>query len=770
MEQLFEFDFRVGYILFEGDDDFKIVQTAKKFIKYKHDENDKEDVPSKISITGVMPGVRDGDLIHAYGTWNYSKKYGWGIKAEGCSLEIPANINGVKQFLCRFCKGIGESTAKKIVDKFGEDSISVITEDYLKLTEIPRISEKKAKAIHNAIVKHKAMEDLSVFLFSHGCTSYNEVLSIYKSMGTKALDKIMSNPYSICREVGATKFPIADKIALSCGYDVNGKERLKNIITFFLAYRETYQGDLYVSMKTLPSLISRYLSKNHVQSSEILNDSQAFMECLNELQRETIVVLVDYGDDYCVYLKKNYDCEIEMTDSILKIGYQRKELPVKNFEKFIEKFQNDNNLVLADKQIEAIYKSAAYRFSLITGGAGTGKTTAIRGIIDFARYCDEDCNIVLISPTGRASKRMTEVTGESAMTIHRFLGITPETPYGNTDELPDADYIICDESSMASSKLFNILFKIVSMTNAHLILVGDVNQLAPVGAGLPFKDMLYSNTIATTVLSTLFRQEEQSLININANKILAGDTNLDLRQNRTDFNFIPLNTQDDIKKMMIDCCSAIVANMGYSPKDIIVLSPMNKSLLGVVELNNFLQPRFNKSGVETGESFHSSGYNIYINDRVMQILNNYELDVFNGDIGYVKFIDKEEGRIGVEFDDVEIVNGKAETFKRLVIYNTENSEEQDLVLAYACTVHKAQGCEFPVVLMPVHPMLVNLSKTLLYTAVTRSRDIFACFGNYQSLCEGICKDEMLHRNTLLQTMLISSKNEMDKSFSEGSDK
>lgn len=755
MGQLFEFDFRVGYVIYEGEGDFKIVQTSKKFIKYKNAEDEREDIPSKISITGVMPGVRDGDFLHAYGVWNYSKKYGWGIKAEGCSLETPSNLNGIKQFLCRFCRGIGESTAKKIVDKFGEDAITVITEDYQRLTEIPRISEKKAKGIHNAIIKHKAMEDLSVFLFSHGCTSYNEILSIYKEMGTRALDKIMSNPYSICREVGASKFPLADRTALSCGYDVNGTERLKNIVTFFLSYRENNQGDMFMWMKNLPSLTSRYLQKNQVPGSSILGDTEAFMNCLVELQQENIIVLVECKDDYCVFLKKNYECEVDMTAAIRKIGFQKKELPVKNFDKFIAKFQKDNGLVLADKQVEAIYKSAAYRFSLVTGGAGTGKTTAIRGIIAFARYNDSNCDIALISPTGRASKRMTEVTGEPAMTIHRFLGITPETPHGNDLDLPEADYIICDESSMASSQLFCILLKIVAKTNAHLVLVGDVNQLAPVGAGLPFKDMLLSNTLATTVLSTLFRQEEQSLININANKILKGDVNLDLRQNRTDFNFFPLATQDDIKKLMLDSCAAIVANMGYSPRDIIFLSPMNQTLLGVIELNNFLQPRFNKTGVERGVSFHSSGYNIYEHDRVMQVSNNYDLDVFNGDIGYVKFIDKEDGEIGVEFDDVELINGQAHPVKRLVVYNTDNSEEQDLILAYACTVHKAQGCEFPVVLMPVHPMLVNLSRPLIYTALTRARDIFACFGYYQSLCSGIRKTEILYRNTLLQSMLVS---------------
>lgn len=755
MEQLFEFSFRVGYVLYEGTEDFKIVQTAKNLIKYKNKEDEKNDVPVKISITGIMPGIRDGDFLHAYGTWVYSKKYGWGIKAEGCSLEIPSNVNGVKQFLCRFCRGIGETTAKKIIEKFGEDSISIITDDYMQLTTIPRITEKKAKAIHNAIIKYKSMEDLSVFMFSHGCTSYSEVLSIYKVMGAKALDKILSNPYSICREVGVSKFPIADCVALSCGYDANGPERLKNIITFFLSYRENTHGDMFVWMKKLPLLISQYLDKNQVPVSSILYDENTFMQCLLGLQQEHLITLVEHNADYCVFLKKNYDCEIEMVDSIKNIGFQKKELPVKNFDNFIKKFQEDNGLTLADTQIEAIYKSAAYRLSLITGGAGTGKTTAIRGIIAFARFNDENCNIALISPTGRASKRMTEVTGEPAMTIHRFLGITPETPYGSSDEILDVDYIICDESSMASSSLFNILFKTVRKTKAHLILVGDVNQLAPVGAGLPFKDMLFSNTLATTVLSTLFRQEEQSLINVNAIKVLSGDISLDLRPNRTDFNFFPLETQDDIKQLMIDSCSAIVANMGYSPKDIIFLSPMNRSLLGVFELNNFLQPKFNKKGVDRGVCFHSKGYNIYEGDRVMQTSNNYDLDVFNGDIGYVKYIDKDAGEIGVEFDDVEIVDNIASPIKRLVVYNMDDSAEQDLVLSYACTVHKAQGCEFPIVFMPIHPMLVNLSRTLLYTAITRARDIFACFGDYQSLCKGIQKDEILHRNTLLQFLLIA---------------
>lgn len=762
MKELFEFDFKIAYILYEGRDDFKIVQTSKKFLKFNHKEDERDDI-NRVSISGIMTNVRDGDFIHAYGSWEYSKKYGWGIKAEGCTLEIPSNITGIKQFLCRFCRGIGERTAQQIVDKFGEDSIAVITNESMRLTELPRISEKKANIIHKAILKHKSMEDLSVFLFSHGCSSYNEVLSIYKSMGERALDKIMTNPYSICREVGSSKFPLADRIALSSGYDENSKERLKNIITFFLSYKENGFGDMFAWMKQLPSHIAQYLHKNGAPLSEILYNSEQFSECLMELQRENIIVLAETDEDYCVYLKRNYELEIDLSKLIADMSFKSPATPYTKFDDFVAEFQNNNRITFTDKQIEAIKKAMTYRLSLVTGGAGTGKTETVRGIMACIRHKDKDSDIALISPTGRASKRMTEVTGEQAMTIHRFLKINPENPFGSEEEIPEADYIICDEASMIDAKLIFILIKAVSKTNAHLIFVGDVNQLAPVGAGLPFKDMLYSNTIPTIVLSTLFRQEEQSLINVNANKVLVGDPNIQVYPNRTDFNFFQLQTQDDIKQYMLRCFDGLMCNMGYTPKDIIVLSPMNKTLLGVTELNNFLQPYFNKRGIEHGASFHSMSYTIYENDRVMQIANNYDLNVFNGDIGYVRSINRDDGEIIVEFDDVDLIDGKAVPTKRLVTYDMDNAEEQDLVLSYACTVHKAQGCEFPVVFMPVNSMLINLSRTLIYTALTRARDCFAFCGDYSALYKGIQKDEILKRNTQLKNYLVSLHNEESKS-------
>lgn len=761
---MFEFQFKVGYVLYEGSDDFKIVRVSKKHLTFQNKDDEKDEM-SQVSVSGVMPGVRDGDCVRGYGEWVYSKQYGWGIKAEGCSLEIPSSIDGIKHFLCRFCKGIGEQTAGKIVKQFGEDTIRVIVEDPEKLLDVPRITQKKMNTIHKAVLKHRAMEDLSVFLFSHGCSSYNEVLSIYQKMGARALDKIMTNPYSICREVNASKFPLADKIALSSGYDPNGKERVKNIVIFFLKYKEENHGDMFAYMKQLPNQIIKYMQMVGVSSSGILYQSEEFMTCLLELQKEGFIVLLEEEDDYCVFLKKNYDCEMDTTRAIASMCFKTKPVECSFFDNFVKEFEGVNQITFTEKQKEAMLKAVMYRFSTITGGAGTGKTETIRGILACIAYKDKGAKIVLVSPTGRASKRMTEVTGQPAITIHRFLKITPDNPEGSFEDIEDIDYVICDESSMISASLFRLLLMAVSKTKAHLILVGDVNQLAPVGAGLPFKDVLSSNVAPCTVLSTLFRQEEQSLINVNANKVLAGDTELSFLPNRTDFNFFPLANQDEIKQVMLKCFDNIIQNMNFSPNDIIVLSSMNKTLLGVVELNNFLQPYFNAQGIRKGNSFRSRGYTIYEGDRVMQISNNYDLGVFNGDIGYVTCIDKDAGEIIVSYDDYEdftVVNGKTVPGKKDVIYYTDDSFEQDLVLAYACTVHKAQGCEFPVVFMPVHEMLVNISRTLIYTALTRARSCFAFLGNYSALQQGIIKDEILRRNTRLCQHLQSAYMELQK--------
>ena len=759
---MFEFQFKVSFVLYEGKDDFKIVKVIKKNLKFKNKDDDRDDL-SQVSISGVMPGVRDGDFVRAYGEWVYSKQYGWGIKAEGCSLEIPSNIDGIKHFLCRFCKGIGEQTASNIVKQFGEDTVSVIIESPERLLEIPKISQKKAEIIHKSVFKHRAMEELSVFLFSHGCSSYNEVLAIYKEMGVNALDKILSNPYSICREVNASKFPLADKIALSSGYDVDGKERLKNIVIFFLKYKEENHGDMFCYFSYLPSQILKFMQSAGVTLSNILYQSEDFMSCLLELQKEGFIVLVEESNDYCVFLKRNYDCEKDIVSAVSSMSFLKEPRECAFFSDFVKDFESNNQISFTEKQIEAIYKAVSYVLSLVTGGAGTGKTETIRGIIACILYENPKAKIALISPTGRASKRMTEVTGQPAITIHRFLKITPESPEGDVEDLDDIDYIICDESSMIAASLFRLLLNAISKTNSHLIFVGDVNQLAPVGAGLPFKDLLESGVVPSTRLSTLFRQEEQSLINVNANRTLEGNTDIVVMPGRTDFNFFPLNNQDEIKYTMLKCFDSIIENMKISPKDIIVLSSMNKTLLGVVELNNFLQPYFNAGGIDENKNFRANGYTIYEGDRVMQTSNNYNLGVFNGDIGYVTRIDKGLEEVIVTYDDYEeftIEDGKTIPGKKEVCYSMADADEKDLVLAYACTVHKAQGCEFPVVFMPVHEMLVNLSRTLIYTSLTRARTCFAFLGSYSALQAGIRKDEILKRNTRLCTSLRISYQEI----------
>ena len=415
---------------------------------------------------------------------------------------------------------------------------------------------------------------------------------------------------------------------------------------------------------------------------------------------------------------------------------------------FLDHLEDTTGMHLDNAQQDAVRYAYEYLFSIITGGPGTGKTQTLNTIIQYLKHTDKDCRITLAAPTGRAAQRMKEATNHEAYTIHRLLGIC-NAEHINTLEVDtelDTDYLICDEASMIDAPLFNKLLNVVVASNVALILVGDKDQLPPVGPGMVFKELIESGVVPTTRLETLYRQAKESQIYSNAKKILngidyAGAGGLEFDIAKQDFFFLPGKNPEDIHRLLLKSIDSLL-NLGTKPEDIMVLSSMRKSTVGVIYLNELLQQHLNPKTDEKSE-MRNGTYLLREGDRVMQTKNNYDLAVFNGDIGIIENIDNDEDEVIVSFEDDSEITGK-----RYVIY--ERTFISELELAYSITVHKSQGGEYPCVLMPFHPLLVNLSRSVLYTAVTRAKNRYVAIGDSRSFYEAINKTDNMCRYTLIQ--------------------
>lgn len=751
MNHIFEIECKIGDIFFHGDNDYKVMRVFDLHLPSK-------DVDKQIKtpiLQGNFNQIQEGDRIRAFVEWIYDNRYGWELNCKAYSILCPENIEGIKHFLIRFCKGVGKNTATAITKELKEQTIDKIIESSDCLMSIKGISKKKAEDIRNSVLKHKAIEELSVFLMRMRIDRYSDIVEIYDALGPTAVEQIKQNPYIICEKIGERKFVLADSIALQLGYPPDSEMRLSRIIEFYL-YNDTFtNGNIFSRYDNLRVLISRFLSYKKLPTSTLLQEEHkaefdAIVLSLCDAKR---LVVDETEEGKLVYPYWTYDTEVQSASILAEMLHSSPVLSKPDYEKFYNDFSVINGIELDDMQKKAIEYTYENRLVLITGGAGTGKTQTIKGIISFLKNLNKNTEISLIAPTGRAAKRMSEVSGFFAETVHRFIGLTVEGEIA-TQEIK-SDYIICDESSMLSSKLFYLLLLAIVPTNATLVLVGDKDQLPPVDAGMPFRDLINSTVVPTVYLTTLFRQSEDSLININARKILSGDPRLYFSPNRNDFCFFALKDPMQIKDYIIQSMNAITS-LGVSSSDMIVLSPMQESPLGVIALNQYLQDYFNPNR-DKENYINSLKYKICENDRIMQTVNDYDNQVFNGDIGYVHSIDLENDEIILHFEDFHNCGGVTTSSIREVCYS--KIEARDLILAYAVTVHKAQGCEYPVVFMPIVSMFRNMTRELIYTAITRAKTCFVMLGDYQSLAEGVTRICVNQRNSSLNRRLITKMSE-----------
>ena len=743
-EETFDVEFTISYVIFRSQtNDFAIIKASN----VKMDEENRKNTHSQISVKGLFPRADAGDVYKAKCKWSYDNKYGYSLDALYPVRTLPSNINGIRHFLIKNVKGVGEKTVEKIIRAYGEASLDRIKEGGL--DGIKGISEKIKKRIIKKVKDSESLERLSIYLFQKGVSNYNDVIDIYNEFGDDSLETIMANPYSICKNT-LSRFPLADKIALNSGIDAESPNRKQRIILFYIHDNMFQSGNLFEKESDIKRNLYSFMNNNGIAP---FNCSDISAE-IEELIKSGQIKDEKTETDRLLYLPWIYKKEIEIAEMVKKMLLSNSKSKTYDISHFMKNYTKRTGIVLDTVQVKGVENAVNHKVSILTGGPGTGKTLTINAIIQCISYINPKADITLCAPTGRAAKRMSEMTGINASTIHRLLGLTANWEYTNDDTKLDTDYVIVDEASMIDISLFHILLRAVYEADATLILVGDKDQLPPVGAGLPFRDMIESGTVPVVKLQNLYRQAGESQININAQNILKGVTEigeggLQFDLTKQDFFFFPAYHPDQIINLTLKSFDAL-EKVGASIDDITILSPMKKTDVGVINLNRVFQNHLNppseeKMEVQLGSTIFREG------DRVMQTQNNYTLNVFNGDIGKVYKIDDEEEEVIISYDDYKIENGKLVSDTKLVSYNYSILNE--LTLAYATTVHKAQGSEYPIVIMPLSPLLVNNSRTILYTAVTRAKTKFVWIGDTDSLRRGIERIEESKRNTRLRERL-----------------
>ncbi|WP_026479007.1 SF1B family DNA helicase RecD2 [Alkaliphilus transvaalensis] len=694
----------------------------------------------EVTIIGILPALREGENVLVKGKWTVHPNYGRQLEVQEYRPIQPSTLQGMISYLSSgIINGIGEKMAKRIVEKFGDETFEVMQHQPHRLKEVSGIGEAKAEAISEAFKEQWELRDIILFLSQYGITP-NYAVKIYKKYGEKTIATLQENPYRLADDIWGIGFKKADEIAKSMGISPKSKYRI-NAATKYMLNCLHLEGHTYAPRKLL------------VEKSQQLINSTAteIEEAIQHLALEQKIHIEKYQEDYIIYSMPYYYAEAYSCNKIIELSQVVVESINISLEEELQVLADEENIHLASNQKEALQQALDNGLLVITGGPGTGKTTTINSLLKI--FQKQKKKILLAAPTGRASKRMTEATGMEAKTIHRLLelGYSEEEEemnfQRNEDDPLEADVIIVDEVSMVDILLMNSLLKAVSL-GTRLILVGDVDQLPSVGAGNVLKDIIDSNIVRVVRLTEIFRQAQESMIIVNAHKINRGEEP-QCNLKGKDFFFMTRNRKEEILKTLVELVKERLPNHYKldAIKDIQILSPMKKGEVGTINLNKALQENLNppvkwKQEKEYREKTYRVG------DKVMQIKNNYTLKwydieadsreeqgegVFNGDIGYVHAIDHNHQELTVCFDE-----------NRLVVYNFNQLDE--LELAYSVTVHKSQGSEFPVVIMPITwgpPML--LTRNLLYTAITRAKNLVVLVGTENYLNEMIRNDKIVQR-------------------------
>ncbi len=700
----------------------------------------------EVTCVGIVPQIHTGESLKMIGSWVVHQTYGRQFQVSLFEKAVPTTKEGMEKYLSsRIIKGLGPKMAKKIVERFGEATFYVIEEKPDRLAEIKGISYEKAMMISSVFQEQHQLRSAVVFLQGLGIsTAY--AMKIYKKYKERTYDIVKQNPYRLADDIFGIGFKMSDKLAAAMGITPDSPHRVKSGIKYILN-QEAGNGHVYLPKGLLIE-----------KAEELLGIHPAVIEnSIMELQVDNQIWQERLSGEDIVYLNTYYSAEMAVAKKLLELAEAYEVSNKANIDGEIEAFEKSSGIFLAERQKEAVREAMSNGLLVITGGPGTGKTTTINTIIGILK--EEETEIVLAAPTGRAAKRMTEATGMEAQTIHRLLGINfinddsrRQTFDKNEDDPIEADVIIIDESSMVDILLMNSLLRAISH-GTRLILVGDVDQLPSVGPGNVLKDIIRSERIKVVKLNEIFRQAQESAIIMNAHRINQGLEPV-LNEKERDFFFLRRASVEDVVSAIVQLVTKRLPNfVPCDPvSDIQILTPMRKSPVGVQNLNMVLQRTLNPPMKEKKEKEYRSTV-FRQGDKVMQIKNNYNTawriynefgrrveegtGVFNGDEGVILDIDEINETITVLFDD-----------NKRVDYDFTQLDE--LELAYAITIHKSQGSEYPVVIIPIHsgPYML-MSRNLLYTAVTRAKQLVVIVGLQETMKKMIDNNREINRYSSL---------------------
>ena len=694
-----------------------------------------------ITLVGIMPFLGEGEIIKAMGNWEIHSNFGRQFKIRYFEKQLPADESAILKYLqSKAVKGIGPVTAERIVEKFGAETFEVIENHHEWLTQIQGITLKKAVQINENFKMQFGIR--AVMMFCRDFFGPVTAVKIYKKWGGSAVDVIKANPYILCDEIHGIGFERADKVARSVGIENNDAARIKSGIKYILNYNALHNGHVYIPEEKLLPAAAELLGIDIAEAEDALFD----------LDGDSQVMIVKINSRNCVYLSSYYNAERYTVSKLDLLDKVCPKLDMGDIEKFIAQIESEESIVYAPMQRKAIAKALNNGVMILTGGPGTGKTTVIKAVL---RVFDRlGYGALMAAPTGRAAKRMSEATRYEAKTIHRLL----EMEYGE-DSFPrfkrddknplDEDVIIIDETSMVDTLLMAALLKAIK-PGARLILIGDADQLPPVGAGNVLNDIISSERFTTVKLKEIFRQAEKSLIITNAHAINNGKyPELNVKDN--DFFFIPRAEDGEIANTVADLClNRLPRTYGENIKNNIqVITPSRKGAAGTELLNVLLQKTLNPKTPKKKEK-KSRDVVFREGDKIMQIKNNYDigwekdgksgLGIFNGDIGIIERIDLNEETMILNFDE------------RAAVYDFSMLDE--LEHAYAITVHKSQGSEYPVVIIPVYRYAPKLlTRNLLYTAVTRAQDMVVMVGQADAVNRMVDNNRQIKRYTGLEYFL-----------------
>ena len=668
------------------------------------------------TIVGEMLSINPGETVVLEGEWITHKQYGAQFKIESYQTIYPSTVEGMRRYLgSGLIKGVGPVTAKRIVDHFGEEALDVIEGEPERLVEVEGLGTKRAKWIIKAWEDQREIHNVMLFLQSHEVgTGY--AVKIWKRYGHEAVELIQENPYRLSVDVWGIGFLTADRIAQKMGIPAHSDRRIQAGLLHVLNEAADKEGHVFLPEDAL--------IESCAEALDVPVD--AIAPCVAQLLSEESIVV----NDERVYLPHLYYAEQGAATRCYQLS-QVQRIELGNIPAEIEAIEQRDGVTFAPRQKLALEKALSHNLLVLTGGPGTGKTTTIKGLIALLEARKK--KIALAAPTGRAAKRMSEATGYEAKTIHRLLEFSPsEMAFKKKFKNPlEIEALIVDEISMVDTVLMNSLLRAVPIS-ASVVLVGDVDQLPSVGAGNVLKDVIASGIVEVVELNEIFRQAQTSCIITNAHLINLGEMP-DVRNDRdADFFFLEVSEPDQVVETICGLCAARLPHTYRlnSIEDIQVLVPMYRGETGANNLNQVLQDKLNPRGQEMTRG----GIRFRVGDKVMQVRNNYDRDVFNGDIGRVHGI--EDDVLHVRFQD------------RVLEY--EFSELDELVLAYAMSVHKSQGAEFRAVIMPLttqHYMM--LQRNLLYTAITRARELVVLVGTKQALGMAVNSNRVAERHTTL---------------------